>query len=210
MLGRGMLAAFGQTVQIEFRAQATTTASATISKPTGVAVGDVVFVFRTESVAAGNITTSSGSVWTKTSLTWTASGLGYVTEVWWKILNATDVANSWVADTIGGYGAVAFRGNGASAVTVKSTKDNAGSQSTLSLTGYTTSNSRGTVTIIADRDTGGDTVPTGFTSRYGAILNTSWWHGLASKMRFNGSATGTVTWTTQTTAAEVGFLLDVT
>lgn len=208
MLGKGMMVP--QPQAISFRASATTSASATISKPAGVAVGDLVIITATDPTSLGNISTASGDTWTANEIIWTTSGLGYKSRIWWKFLNATDVANSWTHS--GGakdFGAVAWIATGASAVVVKSTTNGAGSTTSFDLAGYTTAVSRGTISVISDRDASAATVPSGFTSRFAAVLNTSWWQGIAARNFGNPVATGTVTWTVASPNPEVGWLLDV-
>lgn len=89
LLGRSMLLAAGPT-PLTFRAVGETfnaPSGGAMTKPAGVAVGDLVILV-TVSGADGAVATTSGSTWTKDS--------GATQRLYWKVLDATDVANNWV------------------------------------------------------------------------------------------------------------------
>lgn len=153
---------------ITYRASVATLTSATVGKPAGVAVGDLAFVVcPDEGGTPGSLTltTTSGSVWTRLSLPF-ASG-GYNSVLFWKILNAADVANAWTASNALDYAAYAYQPAGFASLASRATTANPISQSSLTLAGFNpASDCKGAITVAIDRDT--DTTsapPTNFTKR---------------------------------------------
>lgn len=192
---------------ISYRSTATTTGSTTITKPSSVAVGDIVFIITAGNAGAfSTITTSSGSAWTAYSRSFRLGSYDFY--VWVKILNSTDVSNNWVASASADYRATAFIGNGAATVTQKAAADNPDGSSTLALGTYDPLRSRGTVTMVADRDAGSTlTAPSNFANLQQSDLNSSWRVGICDNQSYDGAA---VTWGVGSTFAEAGMLFDVT
>lgn len=198
---------------ITYRSSAVTNpASSTITKPASIAVGDVVFVFGPNTETGAALTTASGSAWTR--IQHLSSVYSYYMNVWWKVLTSTDVSNNWnISGLTGGpyqYLAAAYIGNGATTVTEKSYTLNPDGQSSLALTGYDPQRSRGTVTIIGDRDAGAThTAPSGFSNLQSQAINSFFKSSICDNGSYPG---GTVTWalSVATTFEEVGFLLDIT
>jgi hypothetical protein len=192
---------------ISYRAKATTSASATVSKPSGVAKDDLVFVLVPNSTAANAMSTASGAAWTQINLTGTT---GMVSRVFWKKLAALDLTNAWELNGAEDALAVRYQANGATTVTSKSTTTNGAGQTTLDLATFTPAASRGVIAIAVDTDTGATvTEPTNFVSRDRSNVNAGAKSNFAD--RVSGYAGGTVTFTnTNGGGAEHGFLLDVT
>jgi hypothetical protein len=135
-------------------------------KPAGIAVGDLVTVSVVSVGGAPSLTTTSGSAWGKITLTNTTTPRNYA--LYWKVLTATDVSNTWVFGAgVDGAFSAAYVGNGATTVTLKETVVNPISQSSLSFVGYTPSlDSRGSISAMYDIDTDAtDTAPSGWTRR---------------------------------------------
>lgn len=193
--------------RLGYRSQATTSNSTTIGKPAGVEVGDVVFfVGYNNDSALSPIATSGGSNWGSTSIG-APSGTRFF-HVAYKVLNALDVANAWIAGNAHWGVAVAYKGNGATTITHKETKDdtaNTGS-ATTTLTGFTpASGSKGTFSGFVDDDAASPSVNAGFISRYGASLGRG--VGAAENIYYGG---GSITWTGVTGAGQAAFAFEVT
>jgi hypothetical protein len=145
---------------LQFRGRVGSGGNVDIAKPSGVAVGDVVFIVA-NSPSAASVTTSGGS-------TWSTDTFGSC-RVWWKILNATDVANAWSFDAATGADVDAYIGNGATTVTAKGTASVSGSS--LSFAGYTPdAATKGGV--VYEQNSGGGTVtnPAGWTTATGVTV----------------------------------------
>lgn len=160
---------------LEYMANAFTAGGGTtVTKPAGVQVGDVVVVWAVDISSGATLTTTSGSSWSSQSVTASGSTNG-ATIAFWKILNATDVANAWTlsATPDDGVQALRYRGNGATAVTVKATKVDGGGASSMSLTGFSkAAGHRAAIALygqssgdVAAGDGAGIAVPAGFTER---------------------------------------------
>jgi hypothetical protein len=118
MFSRGaILMALADGPPVEFKSTATTASGTTVTKPADLEVGMVVLVFAMNETGGATLTTASGSAWTRSEAT-----LGGQTVIFfWKVLNATDVANAWnlSASAAAGAVAVAYIGHGATTVTIK-------------------------------------------------------------------------------------------
>lgn len=153
---------------LEYRANAFTAGGGTtITKPAGVEVGDLVVVWAIDISSGATLTTTSGSAWSKQSV---SPAIAF-----WKILDATDVANAWTLSSAAADGAQAlrYRGNGTTAATVKATTSNGGGNSTLTLSGFAkAAGHRGVIALYSQYSgdpSAGDgatiAVPSGFTER---------------------------------------------
>ncbi len=183
---------------------ATGAGSMAVTKPSGIQVSDLVLVHVEDTVTAVTMNTSGGSSWPKIFMT--ASGLNQDGDaLFWKVLTATDVANAWDV-SVGGQGALSarYRGNGATAVTSKSTNNGGGSPMTL--TGFAkAANHYGVLSFVAGSSA--FTPPTGFDERYDAAPVSSR-IGLADR-RAGYVDNAAVAWTVVSGSAR-GFLVEVT
>lgn len=165
-------------------------ASTSVGKPTGVAVGDVVlFVIpdTTSSAAALTLTTSGGAAWTKS--TFNVPAHGYDAVLFCKVLTALDVSNAWTLSASEAGNAYAWIGNDAGSVAIQSTAVNAVSQSTLTLTGFTPTQTHAAIAVVVDRDP--DVTPTiagGFTRRATGANSGNWVSAVADNS--DGGYTG--------------------
>jgi len=197
---------------VEFVSTASTgssgASSATVTKPSGVAVGDLVLVLVDDTETAVTLTTTSGSAWGK--FFQAVSGInsdGHA--VFWKILNATDVANAWTL-SYGGQGATAFRylSHEATSVSLKDSATASGAGS-LSLTGFSkAAGNYGVLTFAINTHATAPTVPTGFVSRYSATPVSS--RVVAADMLTGYVDGAAVAWTGFVSGERGGFLLEVT
>lgn len=204
--------AFSSVGSLAYRSAAGSS-GATITKPAGVAVGDIVLVMATFGVGGKTLSTSGGSAWNRTELAWVSSGYGYYSVLFWKILNATDVANAWNLN-VAAYtmSAVAYSGTPANA-TVKAMTENNSGVGELVLAGFApAANSLGVVTLIHDRDDDlvSITPPAGFAERLDATYGP--FHvDVADKL--SGYGGGDITWTDtygDFTYPEAGFAVEIT
>ncbi len=173
-----------------------------VNKPAGIAVGDIVLIFadRGGSGGATTITTSGGGTWTKLA----AAG-GY-TAVFWKVLDATDVSNSWGSLPDGYCTTIAYIPNGATGVdlTTYSAVPTAG---VLTIPGVSRFGSRGIVTLLSNKSTGpSGVVPTSFTDRQAVA---TWGSGVADLLT-GAYAGGNVVWTGLPAASQDSFLVKFT
>lgn len=167
-----LMMAASQTGPIDYVSSAFTAAGTSVSKPSGVEVGDVVFVWAMDINSAQTLTTSGGSAWSSQDVGIAAGSTNANATLYWKILNATDVANAWALSGSGaedGIQAVRYRGNGADAVTVKSAVSAGAGGTTFSLTGFSRAAGHfGAIAFFGAPDNAGVVgivVPTGFTER---------------------------------------------
>ncbi len=205
MLGRGMLM---ESRGLSYRSQAVTLASATVGKPSGVALGDLVIVLCPLTAGLGsNMGTSGGGTWSVDELTAFTTGA-----IFWKVMDATDVANTWTKSDTNDCVALRWQGPGTLAAAVKSTQSTGGGgSSTLVLAGFTPSvNHRAAIAMVNDLDAPtGTTTPTNFTSRYAtSVLNV---RSVNVVDWLGGYAGGTVTFANLGLGTgEMGWLLEVT
>lgn len=214
MFARAAAMAAGASVPpLPFRASATSGAGTAIAKPAGVAVGDVVFITAARIAGGTTVSTATGSTWSSSLLT-PSDTVG----LFWKIMNATDVAQAWSSSgAFEGALAVAYTpAVAASAVTLRSSTNNAAGKSTLDLAGFGPGpTSRGVVTAIIDRDAGASTevAPAGFTTRASFLMG-SFYKAFVADLGPPGRVTPTVTWTATdgggSLFAECGWLLEIT
>jgi hypothetical protein len=191
-----------------YRSQASTSNSLTVSKPASVAVGDVVFLIGTvDDPVWSSFNTTSGSAWTDSFFTISAGAARAI--IAWKVLNSTDVANGWTATQKVTVEAIAFQGNGASAVALKQALDDTASTAatTVALTPFTPSAvARGMVTGLVDTDANAPTRPAGTNSRLSAVVN-SRGRGFADNEYYGG---GALTWTVGTGGGQAAWSLEIT
>jgi hypothetical protein len=205
-----MLMMAAQSGPVEFTSGASSSAAgaspATVTKPAGLEVGDLVLVVCDTDTGA-TLTTTSGPAWSGSYVANGTLAYGGV-KLFWKVMTATDVANAWTL-SFGGNGArsARYRGNGANAVTVKSTGSGS-SGSTLTLAGFAKSASTyGVITVMIN--TADPAVPAGFTSRYNAVVGAERIHFADNQAAYVDGAS--VTWTPVFPGdGYVGFLLEVT
>lgn len=198
---------------VSYRSVATNGNSSRVTKPSGVAVDDIVLVWAHYIPTGTTLTTVSGAAWARTELAWAAHG--YKSVLFWKKLDAADVANFWdlSATASEGLNSVAYQSNGATTVTVKSTTANPINREELDLAAFTPDPlSRGVASFFADRDSGSTpTGPSGFTSRFAGQQSNFY---VAGADKITGYAGGTVVWSDTTNFvdyfAEVGFLVEFT
>lgn len=193
---------------ITYRSKSTNNGSSSaITKPASVAVGDLVVIFQPQPNTGQDVSTSSGSTWSR--LNQNFGGNSYALN--WKVLNATDVANAWsFASAVDAYQCVAYVGNGASSVVLKSTDST--TSTALAQAGFTPNAAhRGAISVLADTNNadtpvqpvnwnlrdlasygGGPTTHVGFADNLGAYQG------------------GTVSWTSLTAASAGGWLFEVT
>lgn len=204
MLGRAALLAAGNR-NLDFRTKTTFSASATATKPTGVAAGDIVFVLAVNCTAGVTLTTNSGAAWSRNQIT---GSTGVVGVIFSKVLVALDVTNAWDLSSSESGISARYQGNGVASASVKSTTSNGLGATTLALTGFTpAAGSRGAVAAIMDADTGAtDAAPTGFTSRHKATTGTV---EVNLTDQVSGYSGGTVTFTsTGPNEPEFGWLIE--
>lgn len=183
----------------------------TIPKPAGIAVGDIVWIVTGQDMSGGvaAVTTASGSVWSVA--TFTASS--FFCQVFWKILDATDVAFAWnVSPNLSYVGSYAYEGRGALTVTRIETVVNAGGLSSLSFAGFAPADGhKGLVSILLDHDIdAADTAPSAFTSREAADYDQI---QINVADRLAGWPGGVVTWTATNgagTLGETGLMFEIT
>lgn len=136
MFSRGaILMALADGPPVEFKSTATTASGTTVTKPASLEVGMLVLVLAMNETAGATLTTTSGIAWSRSEAT-----IGGETIVlFWKFLNATDVANAWTLSASAAAGAIAlaYIGHGATTLTIKSTNGVSGNTSVpLPLTGF--------------------------------------------------------------------------
>lgn len=145
-----------------FRSSANTGNASTITKPSGIVVGDLVLI-----ICQGHpaIATSGGTAW---SVDTSATN----NRIYWKIIDATDVANTWTAPS-GTYAfAAAYTANGQaiSSVVSKSSADATVAATSITIPGFAPgSPGRARLVIAAaigtDISSGNVTPPSTFTER---------------------------------------------
>ncbi|MEI6439000.1 MAG: hypothetical protein WCO83_02235 [Alphaproteobacteria bacterium] len=132
--------------------------SATVTKPSGVAVGDLVFVivpYSTSTAVRATMSTSGGASWNRDV---SVDTLAYGAALLWKILNATDVSNAWnIADATNYYVlAVAYSQNGppiVSATLKQAVGSGTTAQTTMNFSAISKSaGSRSIIILGIDRD----------------------------------------------------------
>lgn len=133
-----------------FRSSSRGTATA-VTKPSGAAVGDIVFVLGTYDAAA-TLATPGGAAWQTHTATWAAS-FGYTSRIWWKVLDATDIANPWNFSSSCAYECVAYQSNGANRVTLKQHMDTASGVNSFTWNSFVKSATHaGLVCVVDDRE----------------------------------------------------------
>jgi hypothetical protein len=190
---------------LNFRAAATSSGgTSTVPRPAGIAVGDLVVVFAGLGVSVTKLSTSGGADWS--GVIYTDIGASQQFGVFWKVLNATDVANGWALDASSSDKIVsaAYVTPGTATVTQKgSTGDGAGG---ATLTGFTpAATSRGALAFFGYYSGSSFVDPSGFTQRALGVGATISVEILDKRNYSSGSVAGT-----QTGGRVVGFLFEVT
>lgn len=124
--------------QATFRSAADTIGAGTLTKPAGVAVGDLVVIFQTNNAA---ISTTAGTAWNVETL---SASL----QITWKILDATDVANNWVGNAGNTYVAAYIMPPGATGLADFSYASGAFASGAFTLSGVPRLNTRGVITWL--------------------------------------------------------------
>lgn len=198
-----------------YRGSAVTVATAGISKPANIAIGDLLAVVGADDFSIVSVQTSSGGVWTKSLINWATPG--YHSALYLKIADATDInpSNGW--GFIGGARsatALAWDTHGnAAGFNIRSAVGNpSAGLSSLNLSSFSPGNTYGVIAFAIDRDNDlSPVVPAGFVSRHNALLDSSWKLAAADH---DGYAGTNVTWTGMDAGAadfaEVGWLVEVT
>jgi hypothetical protein len=179
---------------VAFRSKSVTTgAPGTVTKPAGVAVGDLVIVVNVANsfgTTPSTLTTASGSAWGQG--TFGAEGVTNIYTYWYKFLNATDVSNAWqIASGMGDpVVAVAYDcSKGGSVLTEKAdvfSPVNSSTAPTLTAPGFVPADqSHGIIAYFIDAETSAsDTVPSGMTVRDTTTAGTAY-KAIASDMLGN-------------------------
>lgn len=171
---QALLALIANPPAVEFMSSAFTAALASggaLTKPADIVAGDIVLLWVLDCPSGLGVATSGGLSWNKHAVALGAGATNGWAMALWKQLNATDVANGWIADaTIDDCAvAVRYRSHGATGLTVKDTTTNGSGTTTLTLDGYTKAAGHyGTVAMLAAPNSagaGGIVVPSGFAER---------------------------------------------
>lgn len=196
-LNPAILFAMAEGPPIDFANSTVTANSASaITKPSDAAAGDLMVVFVADTSTGATLTTASGSAWSRIEPSPTVGPKYHV--LFWKVLNATDVANAWnLGGGVAGHGAITirYRSNGATTVTLKdSYQVFEGVNGSYPLTGF--SKAAGTYgvlsLILVDGPTNAPGTPSGFTVRQSS--NASGWRIVAAD-NLTGYVDGSsVTW----------------
>jgi hypothetical protein len=193
---------------VEYRAAASSGPGTSVTKPSGVTVGDLVLVWALDvNAVTPSLSTSGGSAWTLVDNDTNTSifAVGKFA-LFAKVLTATDVANAWDLGTAADQGALAVRytGNGATTVT-KKTEADAGSNTgnlSASAAGFAKSSGHyGVLTFVLSTDEAANpTPPSGFTERSDAAYNSTCRAAAADNL-FSYTDNAAVQWTTLSGAA---------
>lgn len=143
----------GRADPLEFRSAAHTTSFATCTKPAGVEVGDLVIVAVSDGMAPGGTLKSGvGGVAWPVDYQFVAAH-SYQAAVFIKVLDAVDLASAWVFSGAVDAQAWAFPTEGeVGGAYVRSAAVNGLNQATLSLAGFTPTNTFAAIAVIIDRD----------------------------------------------------------
>ncbi|OHB28152.1 MAG: hypothetical protein A2790_12095 [Phenylobacterium sp. RIFCSPHIGHO2_01_FULL_69_31] len=164
-----LLGMMGQSGPVEFASAAATTGAGaatdvTLSKPTGVEVGDFVAVLVPDTLATASISTTGGATWSRSYQA--ASGNRDGAVLCWKVLTATDVSNAWVLSHLGAL-AVAFRYHGYGALSAAVRSSDANTSSSLTLSGFGKDvRTYGTLSFLRAQGSPTAVLPSGFAARY--------------------------------------------
>lgn len=139
---------------------------AALNKPTGLEVGDVVFILQHGTDNTAVVTTGGGGgAWSKATAP--VDGVGEYGVLHYRVIAQVDIDNAWSLSTSGTLGVVAafrYHGYGANAISVKSS--NWSVTNSIALTGFSKSvNSYGVLTFLVANGSPTPTPPTGFTQR---------------------------------------------
>ncbi len=164
-------------------------ASTSVAKPAGLAVGDLVVVLASFD-GATSMNTVGGSAWGVSTNNWPAS-YSYTSSVFYKVLDANDVANAWTINASVMTQIAVYQPNGANRISVKSSTDTGGGVGSFNTPTYAPSASHaGAVIIVCDRDdSNSDYVIGDFTVRQSNNSNQYFWCKIADKLTgHNGGA----------------------
>jgi hypothetical protein len=192
VLGRGLMAGL-QTGPISFVGFSNASAG-TVTHPADTRTGDLIVVIA-NNVSGRTITTSSGSAWSSFDLTENGTSVS----IWWKFLNATDVANTWTWSVSTEHAVCQYRAPGSTTLTVKTDSTTKGTGTQASFAGFTASpNSRGVLAVVSQANgVSFVSYPTNFAGRFNT--NTSIQNGatIATSLadQVSGYAGGVVAFT---------------
>lgn len=185
---------------VEFRTTASSAAGTSVTKPSGLEVGDLVIVMALNvDATTPALSTSGGSAWTLVDNTANISIFAGKMAIFAKVMDATDVANAWTLGTSADEGALAIRyaGHGATTVT-KKTKDAAGSSADFDVTasGFVKAAGHyGAITFAISTDDAANLgPPTGFEERADAAFNSTTRLAFADRL-YGYVDSASVTWT---------------
>jgi hypothetical protein len=168
-----LLFAAGEGPPVEFANTATSGAGTSVTKPSGLAAGDLVIVWALQvDNTLATLTTSGGSAWTVVeNYTWaTAYPANHSMPIFAKVMTALDVTNAWNLGSAAVDGAMAIRydGRGATTVTAKtSTATGSNGDFDVTAAGFTKAAGHyGALTLAISTNVATDLVqPAGFTDR---------------------------------------------
>lgn len=180
----------------------------TLTKPSGLEVGDIVFGLLTDTPSTSSISTTGGSTWSRQSISAPGSNDGFSVLIW-KVMTATDLANAWVLNILGYYGMTLFRfrGLGATGATVKSTS--AGTGTSRALTGFAKAvNSYGVISFLGAAGSPTAVKPSNLNQQYNALNGAERMMVADSGGYVDGAS---VTWTAlEASSGSVAYLVEVT
>lgn len=174
---------------IVYRSKSTGTGT-TLTKPSGIAAGDIVLCLIQQSNSTDAVT-SAGGTWSGTNFGGDATTFNPVNYWYWRVLTTADLSGSWTKPNANAWICVAYIGNGATTAT---SRENSGNVTgNVSLTGFTpTSLSRGVISL-AEAPSVAPTAPTGFATRdQGSYGSPALAYSFADWTNYRG---GGATWT---------------
>lgn len=196
---------------IVYRSKSSGTSSAlALTKPAGVAVGDIAVILQPTRGGGQGVATASGATWTTVAFTdgtfnWSFS---------WKLLNSTDVANGWAYNSADrDFDIVAFQGNGATTVSLKETRVNTTGAAGLAYTGFNPDAAhRGAVAMMLDQNSAvTPTQPTNWSLRDSTALSSGPTVRCSIADSLGAYQGGALSWTGLSGASEqLGILLEIT
>lgn len=141
-----------------------------MTKPSGILSGDIAIIIRPPASSDRNHypVTAGGGTWSLTSnVYW--STYGYLSQVYHKVLNATDISNVWRWDDVLARTSTVLVYRGSNAISVAYGNNSLDGSNTFSTPGFTpAANSVGVLSFCADRDgpSANLTISNTFVTRY--------------------------------------------
>lgn len=161
------------------------------ARPPGLSVGDLVVVFRVYgSDTSSSLTTAGGAAWGKAAAG--SVGLGTGVDTFYKVLNATDVANGWTFSEHGPSLSLVFTSNGAQKLTLRDYVEANSASTSITSAGYTASGGgRSLISLVSDNTLTTPTAP-GTSTLLATMEETVQLAAVAQNPLYR---TGSVTWT---------------